>query len=233
VVAKGNGEALLAQMASAALASTALPRAKVRHAVEDDFDDSAISPRASRREAVLAAAIELFAHRGYAGVRMEDVGAAAGITGPSVYQHFAGKADLLMAALNRGAEWLQLGLAQAFAATNESAAALELVLRSYVEFMLQHTDLMSVFLTETIYLPEEERHALRRVQHEYVAEWVRLLVAVRPSLTPAEGRFLVQGVLGVVNDNVHGQARRRPDLDEILVQLGLEMLDLGGLGEGR
>jgi AcrR family transcriptional regulator len=183
-----------------------------------------MTPRASRREEVLAAAIELFARRGYAAVRMEDVGAAAGITGPSVYQHFAGKADLLMAALNRGAEWLQLGLARAFAAARTQSEALPLVVRSYVEFMLQHTDLMSVLLTETIYLPDEERHVLRRTQHEYVAEWVRLVVAVRPQLTPAEARFLVQGALGLINDNVHGDARRRADLDEILVCLGLEVL---------
>ncbi|HZQ85398.1 MAG TPA: TetR family transcriptional regulator [Acidimicrobiales bacterium] len=224
VVPRPAGEALLAHMALAVLASDAVPReAPTTPAV--DFDDSTTAARASRREAVLAAAIELFARHGYAAVRMEDVGAAAGIAGPSVYQHFAGKTDLLMAVLNRGAEWLQLGLSQAFATGGEPRATLLLVLRSYVMFLRQHTDLMRVFLSETIYLPDDERHAIRRVQHEYVSEWVRLLAAVRTGLSPAEARFVVQGAVGLVNDFVNSEARVG-QLDDILVQLGSEVLGL-------
>ena len=154
------------------------------------------APRASRREAVLAGAVELFAARGYGAVRMEDVGAAAGIAGPSIYEHFESKADLLMAVLTRGAEWLQLGLTEALAAPGDR---LEAVLRSYVEFSLQHADLMSVLLDETINLPDHSRHALRRVQRAYVAEWVDLLTAARPDLENAEAWFLVHAVLNLVN----------------------------------
>jgi len=224
-VPKATGEALLAGMASAVLASRALPRVATGAPVVE-LDESATAARASRREAVLAVAIELFARNGYAAVRMEDVGSAAGITGPSVYQHFAGKADLLMAVLNRGAEWLQLGLAQAFSAGGDPAESLRLVARSYVDFLLWHTDLMSVFLSETIHLPDDDRHAIRRVQHEYVSEWVRLLGAIRPELSPAEARFAVQGAVALVNDIVHRAERGRADIDEILLQLALEVMGL-------
>jgi len=224
-VPKATGEALLAGMASAVLGSRALPRVATGAPVVE-LDESATAARASRREAVLAVAIELFARNGYAAVRMEDVGSAAGITGPSVYQHFAGKADLLMAVLNRGAEWLQLGLAQAFSAGGDPAESLRLVARSYVDFLLWHTDLMSVFLSETIHLPDDDRHAIRRVQHEYVSEWVRLLGAIRPELSPAEARFAVQGAVALVNDIVHRAERGRADIDEILLQLALEVMGL-------
>lgn len=225
VVPKSTGDALLAGMASAVVASTALPRAGTAAPLVE-FDDSAAAHRASRREAVLAVAIELFARHGYAGVRMEDVGAAAGITGPSVYEHFAGKADLLMAILNRGAEWLQLGLAQAFAAGGDAAQSLSLIAHSYIDFLFRHTDLMSVFLSETIHLPDDERHAIRRVQHEYVSEWVRLLEVVRPELSPAEARFAVQGAVALINDSVHRAGRVRADIDEILLQLAIEVMGL-------
>ena len=225
VLPRPAGEDLLTRMAGAALASPALPRpAGTAPAVE--FDDSAPAERASRREAVLAAAIELFGRQGYADVRMEDVGAASGITGPSVYQHFAGKADLLMAILNRGAEWLQLGVSQAFAAGGDAATTLRLVVRSYVDHLRQHDDLMRVFLSETIYLPDDERHAIRRVQHEYLAEWVRLLEAARSDLTPAEARFVVQGAVALLNDHVHDDGRARAGTDDVLVQLSLEVLGL-------
>jgi AcrR family transcriptional regulator len=57
---------------------------------------SAPSPRgAARREAILTAAAQLFAERGYAAVGMDDIGAAAGVTGPAIYRHFGAKATVL------------------------------------------------------------------------------------------------------------------------------------------
>ena len=46
-----------------------------------------------------AAAATLFAERGYAGVTIEDLGAAVGVSGPAVYRHFPGKAAVLAAIL--------------------------------------------------------------------------------------------------------------------------------------
>lgn len=47
-----------------------------------------------RREALLAAATELLAERGYAGCSVAAVAERAGIATGSVYQHFTGKAEL-------------------------------------------------------------------------------------------------------------------------------------------
>src|ERR1700761_1124493 len=61
----------------------------------------------SRRAAILNAATELFGERGFAGVAMEDIGAAVGITGPSIYNHFDSKEKILVAILDRGGGILQ------------------------------------------------------------------------------------------------------------------------------
>ena len=193
-------EALLVGMTEAAL------RASVREGEPQVRSETPVE-RASRRESVLAAAIELFGRRGFGAVRMEDVGAAAGMKGPSIYEHFDGKADLLMAALTRGAEWLQLGLAGALVSGEAPADALARVVRSYVGFTLEHTDLMRVFLREAINLPDAERAVLRRVQHAYVAEWVRLLAAARPDLTDSEAWLVTHGGLSVINDTVERNQR--------------------------
>src|SRR5437773_12310287 len=55
--------------------------------------------RRSRRDEILDIAVGLFASRGYHGVSMDDIGAAAGVTGPALYHHFAGKEAMLIAAL--------------------------------------------------------------------------------------------------------------------------------------
>jgi AcrR family transcriptional regulator len=51
-----------------------------------------------RRAQLLAVTARLFAERGFHGVSIEDIGAAAGISGPGVYRHFPSK-DALLAEL--------------------------------------------------------------------------------------------------------------------------------------
>jgi len=61
-------------------------------------------PRTARREVILRAAAEVVGRRGYAAASMDDVAAAAGVTKLILYRHFASKADLYRAALQRVAE---------------------------------------------------------------------------------------------------------------------------------
>jgi AcrR family transcriptional regulator len=56
-------------------------------------------PATERRLAVLRAAAGLFAQHGYAGTRLDDVAAAAGVTKPIVYRHFDSKKALYLALL--------------------------------------------------------------------------------------------------------------------------------------
>jgi AcrR family transcriptional regulator len=56
-------------------------------------------PPAERRALIEAAAARLFAERGYAGTRLEDVAAAANVTKPVLYRHFASKQALHLALL--------------------------------------------------------------------------------------------------------------------------------------
>ena len=60
--------------------------------------------KARRRVDLLAAAARLFAARGFDAVRLEDIGAAVGISGPAIYRHFAGKAAVLTAILDTASQ---------------------------------------------------------------------------------------------------------------------------------
>ena len=51
-------------------------------------------PAAQRREAILAAAEEVFARKGYHGASIDDVAQAAGISKALIYEHFASKREL-------------------------------------------------------------------------------------------------------------------------------------------
>ncbi|MFE0023048.1 TetR family transcriptional regulator [Amycolatopsis sp. NPDC059021] len=63
--------------------------------------------KASLREALLEAATELLAERGYAGLRMADVAARSGVSRQTVYNEFGNKAALVQAvALRTASEFL-------------------------------------------------------------------------------------------------------------------------------
>jgi AcrR family transcriptional regulator len=56
----------------------------------------------ARPEEITAAALELFVERGYAGTRLEDVAASAGISKGTLYLYFANKEELFKAVVREG-----------------------------------------------------------------------------------------------------------------------------------
>src|SRR5215210_2060319 len=52
--------------------------------------------KSDRRSQLLAAAERLIAEHGFLAVRLEDIGAAAGVSGPAIYRHFPNKEALLV-----------------------------------------------------------------------------------------------------------------------------------------
>ncbi|WP_158228245.1 TetR/AcrR family transcriptional regulator [Pseudonocardia sp. MH-G8] len=180
---------------------------------------------ASRREALLAAAIRLFGERGFPSVSMNDLGTATGIAGPSVYNHFENKNDLLVAALTRGNEALWLSLHHALAAADGPADALDRALDSYVTFATANPAIISVLLAEVINLPTRQRDAYRRVQQDYVAEWVALLSRSRPEIGETEARVLVHAALTVANSLARARhLQQRPALTAEIAALGRAVL---------
>jgi AcrR family transcriptional regulator len=54
-------------------------------------------PAIERRAAILASAIDLFAQKGFRGTTTREIAAAAGVSEPVIYQHFATKGELYTA----------------------------------------------------------------------------------------------------------------------------------------
>ncbi|MEV0699635.1 helix-turn-helix domain-containing protein [Saccharopolyspora sp. NPDC050389] len=149
---------------------------------------------ASKREKLLAAAVRLFGERGFQNTSLADIGAAADVSGPSLYTHFANKADILVAVLARASHALWLDLHAALSSSATEAAALDRVVESYIALCRSQPYLVSVLVTEVGTLPESRRNQL-----EYVQEWVSLLMASRPELSSVTARALVRAAINVIN----------------------------------
>ncbi|MEU5397856.1 TetR/AcrR family transcriptional regulator [Streptomyces sp. NPDC005963] len=179
----------------------------------------------SRREEVLNAAIRLFDERGFQSVSTDDIGEAAGATGPSIYKHFPSKTDLLVAAVLRGGEQRRSGTESALARAGTPQESLNGLLRSYIEFARRHSHLIGLLIGELDQLPEKERKTSRQVQRDYLALWVHVLDEVRPGLDPAEAKITVAAVLTVVDNAVRtGRLGERPDIADRLFEIGTALL---------
>lgn len=131
---------------------------------------------------------------------MDDVGAAAGVTGPALYHHFAGKEAMLVAALIPVSEGLlEGGRARVAEHPGDTRKALESLIDFHVEFALANPAVIALHLHELDRLPEEPRRQIRRLQRLYVEEWVTVLTALRAELSPAEARVLAHAAFGLMN----------------------------------
>lgn len=146
---------------------------------------------APRRELLLEAAAELFSARGFYAVGIDDIGAAAGISGPGVYRHFASKQALLTALCDRTMDRM---LAQA-----EAAQSLDELLALQVSFAVEERALLSVWVRERRALADDVRRSLRRRQLRYEELWRTALAPLRPELSPDEVAFVVSSALALLN----------------------------------
>jgi len=157
---------------------------------------------AARREAIMAAAAQLFADRGYAAVGMDDIGAAAGVTGPAIYRHFGAKASVLTAVFDRVIDAVAYDRVEVSAAPDspeQDAARLRELIVKYAEAVCGRRRLMAVFVREVHHLPAEDRTLLDERQRVLVRKWRTLLGHVHPDWDVEQVRTAVHGAFGILN----------------------------------
>ncbi len=94
-------------------------------------------PTAERRALIVEAAGRLFGERGYDGTRLDDVAAAAGVTKPILYRHFADKRALYVALLERHRDDLP-GFAAAIPADGTVRERVRAVLEVWLAYVHGH-----------------------------------------------------------------------------------------------
>lgn len=150
-----------------------------------------------RREAVLDAAEQLFHEHGFHGVSVDDLGAAAGISGPGLYRHFASKDALLMAVLDR--IWTRLRPAVERAGSLDPGDALDELLDAQLDLALEQPAALVLLVRELRHLPDDYRSLASRNHRRYVSAWAEAIRGRRPELDDAEARAIALAVHGLVD----------------------------------
>lgn len=159
--------------------------------------------KAIRRTALLDAAASLFAQRGFNGVSIEELGTAAGVSGPAVYRHFSGKQDLLGALLVGVSEDLLTGGQAVMDGTDDADTALRGLIAFHVDFAVAKPDVIRVQDRDFESLREDDRRQVRTLQRGYIEQWVYVLGLLHPEREPAVLRLQAQAVFGLINSTPH------------------------------
>src|SRR3954452_6985689 len=150
------------------------------------------------RERIVRAAAELVAERGFHAVSMADIGAASGIVGSGVYRHFDSKSAVLLALLDDGMERLRETAAEVVGSGGDGTEVLDGLVRDQVRFAVDEALLVRLWLREVQTLPAGDQRRLRRLQRDYVEEWVHTLRELRPELPDGDARARVHVAIGAI-----------------------------------
>jgi AcrR family transcriptional regulator len=163
-----------------------------------------------RRERLVVATASLVAQRGYHQVGVDEIGAAAGVSGAAIYRHFSGKQDLLVAVIERAVDALMSEATAAVDRARDADQALDGLIAAHVQFALKETALITVYDQEAHNLDEGPRRRLRRQQRAYTELWIDLLAQLAPARPREELALVVHGVFGLLN-SVSDHHRRLSD----------------------
>jgi AcrR family transcriptional regulator len=159
--------------------------------------------KANRRQALLSAAATLFALEGFNRVSLEDLGAAAGVSGPAVYRHFAGKQAVLGALLLSVSKNLLDGGRRVVADSDGALAALGGLVAFHVDFALSNPDVIRVQDQDFSNLAGEDQAEVRTLQRNYVELWVDVLAGVHEGTEASELRMRAHATFGLINSTPH------------------------------
>lgn len=179
----------------------------------------------SRREAILAAALDLFRQRTFHAVGIDEIGTAAGISGPGVYRHFPSKDSLLVALFDRISEQMLEGARAVAAEHGEPDEILRRLVDLHVGYASEERALLSVWYQDWRSLPAPDRQRVRRRQVEYMGEWARALAEIRPDLSPKGAETVAYAAVNTINSVAfHDAGLPREQLDPLLARLALAVL---------
>ena len=159
--------------------------------------------KSDRRSQLVAAAERLVAEKGYLAVRLEDIGAAVGVSGPAIYRHFPNKEALLVELLVGISTRLLAGARDVLARSPDAATALDGLIDFHLDFALGESDLIRIQDRDLSHLPDPTKRQVRREQRQYVEIWVEVLRAVEPSIDEAEARLMAHAAFGLLNSTPH------------------------------
>ena len=160
-----------------------------------------------KRDALLRAAIETFAARGFFNAQVADVARTAGVAAGTVYLYFRGKDDLLISIFEKTMKEAIADGRESIAASNHPLAQLRTIARLHLDRMSRDRDLAVVFQVEL----RQSTKFMERFSATHLREYLGIIRdviargqrqgAFRPELNPTLAAKLLFGMLDEMATN--------------------------------
>jgi AcrR family transcriptional regulator len=174
----------------------------------------------ARDEKIRSAAAELFYRRGFAAVGVDEIGEAAGVSGPAIYRHFKGKDEILATLFDEGMDEIVRLTGGTF---DDPADELAHLIREHARYVLSDTHVASVWIREDRSLVDPYRKRYLRRARKYFDRWRDCVQACYPDASEDEVACAVFAVLGMLNSipSWPPAAQKTGDVAELMVEFGL------------
>jgi TetR/AcrR family transcriptional regulator, cholesterol catabolism regulator len=165
------------------------------------------SDRTRRR--ILDSAADVLNRKGYAGARLTEIAALAGLRVPAVYYYFGSREEILEEVVLIGVRSTMSHVVARLAAVPATASAVDRICvaaGAHLETVLRETDYSAAAMRSVGQIPAELREKQLGEQREYGALWRELLATavaageIDPGLDPRAARMLLIGALNWAPD---------------------------------
>ena len=178
------------------------------------------------REKLFAAAIEVLSTQGHAGLSIASVAAAAGVSAGSVYTHFEGKADLVVA-IFREVCGREVAAVVAVAGHGSTAERVTAVVETFAGRALKNRTMAYALLAEPVDpAVDAERLVFRRKFTEAFADAIAAGIAAG-EIPEQDAAISAAGLVGAVGEVLVGPLSSHESKDPVP---GLVALSLRALG---
>lgn len=126
-----------------------------------------------KRKQILKAAVKVFSRKGFHETKVDEIARLADVGKGTVYEYFAGKAELFQEMFKTGMEFYMTDLTGALKPGMSCRAKLVLVARHHMNFVHRYKDLARITMTEHVHFDEGFRNWIwenRMKKEEFLRE---------------------------------------------------------------
>ncbi|MGW6356333.1 TetR/AcrR family transcriptional regulator [Streptomyces sp. NPDC055092] len=164
----------------------------------------------SRDRAILDAAAQAFYEKGFHGVGVDELGARAGMSGPSLYRHFSGKDEILAILLSEAMDEL---ISATVPVHGSAERDLRRALEHHIDFAVEHRQLVNLYQREVRSLVDPWKRTFGRRREQYVARWEALFSRRFSAAQEAQIAAMTQACLGTLFSVAYWPARALEGVD--------------------
>ncbi|MDH6284707.1 TetR/AcrR family transcriptional regulator [Prescottella agglutinans] len=177
-----------------------------------------------RRRKILDAAAELFYEKGFHGTSVDELGTRAGLSGPAVYRHFAGKDEILANLFDEAMDEL---IQATEPVLDNPDLDLQRLIHHHARFAARYRHLVNVSQREDRSLVDPWRRTINRRRKRYVEAWEAAVARCIPAASPAEVTVATQSCLGMIFSIAYWptKATRTAGLADLMVRMASEGLN--------